>query len=54
MRAEMSWIADSIGLYARDGLYRVHAGPFADRTQADQVASRIEQSMDLRPVVITR
>jgi len=54
MRAEMSWLADSIGLYARDGLYRVHAGPFADRVQADRVASRIEQSMDLRPVVITR
>jgi rare lipoprotein A len=54
VRAEMSWLADSIGLYARDGLYRVHAGPFADRAQADQAASRIEQSMDLRPVVITR
>lgn len=54
MRSEMSWLGDTIGLYARDGLYRVHAGPYADSRQADQVATRIEQTMDLRPVVITR
>ncbi len=54
MRAEMSWLAGAIGLYLRDGVYRVHAGPYSDRAQADQVATRIEQSMDLRPVVINR
>ena len=54
MRADMSWLAGAIGLYVRDGVYRVHAGPYADRAQADQVAARIEQSMDLRPVVISR
>lgn len=54
VRADLGWLADTIGLYVRDGVYRVHAGPYADRKQADQVAARIEQSMDLRPVVITR
>jgi rare lipoprotein A len=54
VRADLSWLADTIGLYMRDGLYRVHAGPYVDRSQADQVAARIEQTMDLRPVVITR
>ena len=54
MRIEMSWLAGSIGMYARDGLYRVHAGPYADRVQADEVARRIEQSMDLKPILITR
>jgi peptidoglycan lytic transglycosylase len=54
MRVEMAWLASAIGLYARDGLYRIHAGPYADRTQADSVATRIEQSMDLRPILITR
>jgi len=54
MRIEMNWLAGSIGMYARDGLYRVHAGPYADRVQADEVARRIEQSMDLKPILITR
>jgi rare lipoprotein A len=54
MRVEIAWLADAIGLYARDGLYRVHAGPYSDRTQADEVATRIERSMDLKPVLITR
>ena len=54
MRIEMSWLAGAIGMYARDGLYRVHAGPYADRIQADDVARRVEQSMDLKPILITR
>ena len=47
-------LGDAIRLYARDGLYRVHAGPYADAGQADRVAARIEQTIDIRPVVITR
>jgi rare lipoprotein A len=54
VRTDLSWLGDAIGLYVRDGMYRVHAGPYADRGQADQVATRIEQTVDLRPVVITR
>jgi peptidoglycan lytic transglycosylase len=54
VRTELNWLAGTIGLYLRDGVYRVHAGPYPDRTQADQIATRIEQSVDLRPVVITR
>jgi rare lipoprotein A len=54
MRAEIAWLAGELGLYARDGVYRVHAGPYSDRTQADRVASRIEQTMALRPVLLIR
>jgi len=54
MRAELGWLSDSIAMYGRDGLYRVHAGPYADRDQATRVAERLEQSTELRPVIITR
>jgi len=54
MRVEMSWLGSAISVYLRDGVYRVHAGPYPDRLAADQVATRIERSMDLRPVVISR
>ena len=54
MRSEIAWLGDAIRLYARDGLYRVHAGPYVDARQADQVATRIEQTIDIRPIVIVR
>ena len=54
MRVEMNWLGGAISVYLRDGVYRVHAGPYPDRVAADQIATRIERSMDLRPVVISR
>ena len=54
MRAELGWLADSIVMYGRDGLYRVHAGPYTDRDEATRIAERLEQSTELRPVIITR
>ncbi|MEO8627000.1 MAG: septal ring lytic transglycosylase RlpA family protein [Betaproteobacteria bacterium] len=54
IRSELSWLSESLAVFTRDGLYRVHIGPYPDREQASQVASRIAQSMDVRPVVISR
>jgi rare lipoprotein A len=53
MRAQLAWLADVIGVQAENGLYRVRVGPYADRDQAAQVAMRIEQSLDLKPAVVT-
>ncbi len=54
IRSELSWLSESLAVFPRDGLYRVHIGPYTDREQATQVASRIGQSMDVHPVVISR
>jgi rare lipoprotein A len=54
MRVQLDWLSDNVGLYGRDGWYRVHAGPYADRDQATRIAERIEQSTELRPVIILR
>jgi cell division septation protein DedD len=35
-------------------VYRVQAGPYASREDALQAAARIEQALDLKPVVISR
>ena len=53
-RTELAWLADNMALYGREGLYRVHAGPYADRDAATRIAERIEQSSELRPVIILR
>jgi len=54
MRAELGWMSESIALHAEAGLFRVVAGPYPDRSQALHAAARIQQSLDLKPLVITR
>ena len=54
MRSLLGWLGDNVALYGREGLYRVHAGPYASRDEATQVAERIEQATELRPVIILR
>ena len=54
MRTELGWLSENIAMYGRDGWYRVHAGPYTDRDEATRVAERLEQSTELRPVIITR
>lgn len=54
MRAELSSLADTLSISAKDGLFRVHAGPYADQTLAQQVADKIAQSLAIRPVLLVR
>lgn len=54
VRAQLAWLAENMALYGREGLYRVHAGPFGDRDEATRIAERIEQTSELRPVIILR
>lgn len=54
MRAELSSLADTLSISAKDGLFRVHAGPYADQTLAQQVADKIAQSLAIRPVLLIR
>ena len=54
LQAELGWLSDVTGIYRRDGVYRVQAGPYTDRTEALRVANRIEQALDLKPVLINR
>ncbi|PWT74301.1 MAG: septal ring lytic transglycosylase RlpA family lipoprotein [Proteobacteria bacterium] len=51
MRTELAWLAESLNVEAHNGLYRVRAGPYADRAQAGEVAQRIEQALDLKPAL---
>lgn len=54
MRAELSSLADTLSISAKDGLFRVYAGPYADQTLAQQVADKIAQSLAIRPVLLVR
>ena len=54
MRAELSAVADTLGISAKDGLFRVHAGPYADQILAQQAADKIAQSLAIKPVLLVR
>jgi len=54
LQGQVGWLADSMHIYPRDGLYRVHAGPYPNRSEARSVADRVNQSLGLKPFVLTR
>jgi rare lipoprotein A len=54
MRVELSSVADTLSISAKDGLFRVHAGPYADQTLAQQAADKIAQSLAIKPVLLVR
>ena len=54
MRAQVDWTASTLHIFARDGLYRVLAGPYTREVEARQAADRISQALGVRPFVLTR
>ena len=54
MKAQVEWLATTLHIFARDGLFRVRAGPYASQPEARQAADRINQALGLKPFVLTR
>jgi rare lipoprotein A len=54
MKTQMGELGDNLHVYTRDGLYRVHAGPYANQAEARSSAERIAQALGLKPMVLTR
>lgn len=54
LRAQLDWLAPALHVFARDNLFRVHAGPYANQQQAQQAAERINRSMGIQPMVLMR
>jgi rare lipoprotein A len=52
--SEMDWLAPVLAVFGDDRLYRLQAGPYADREQAQGVARRVRQSMQLTPMIVDR
>lgn len=51
---ELSWLNDAISVLARDGLFRLHVGPYRSQDEARAVAERIGRDLDLKAVVLVR
>ncbi len=54
LRAQIDWLAPALHVYRKEGLFRVHAGPYASEPAARAAADRISQALGIKPMVLTR
>jgi rare lipoprotein A len=54
LRMQVDWLASSLHVYAKDGLFRVHAGPYANQPDARAAAEKLNQALGIKAVVTSR
>jgi peptidoglycan lytic transglycosylase len=54
LRAQIDGLAPALHIYRRQGLFRVHAGPYASEADARAAADRISQALGIKPMVFVR
>ena len=54
MRMDLGWLAGSMQLYRGESLYKVRAGPYPSRAEAERAAERIRQELGFTPFVLNR
>ena len=54
MRIDLGWLADSMNIYRKDGLYRVNAGPYISREEAGRAAERVQKELGFKALVLER
>jgi rare lipoprotein A len=52
LKQQFGWLAARLHVAPRDGLYRVHAGPYPNQTEARHIANRIGDSLGPRPILL--
>lgn len=50
-KVQFEWLADRLQVREREGLYRVHVGPYPNQADARQAADRIAVALGVKPVV---
>ena len=51
---QLAWLNDAIQVYSRDGMFRLHLGPYRSRDEANSMADKIRDALQLKPVVVVR
>lgn len=54
MRAEFPDLSNLLRISLKDGLFKVHAGPYSNQILARQVANKISQSLPMKPVLLVQ
>jgi rare lipoprotein A len=51
---QLTWLNDAIQIFSRDGMFRLHLGPYRDRDEANVMAEKIREALQFKPVVVVR
>ncbi len=51
---QLAWLNDPIQIHARNGMYRLHLGPYHDRVAAGGMAEKLRDALQFKPVVVVR
>jgi rare lipoprotein A len=54
LKSQVDWLAPALHVYPKDGLFRVHAGPYTTQADARAAAERIGQALGIKAMVLTR
>jgi rare lipoprotein A len=54
LRMQVEWLASALHVYAKDGFFRVHAGPYANQAEARAAADKLNQTLGIKAVVTVR
>jgi rare lipoprotein A len=54
MSTQLAWLDKPVEVYRRDGLFRLHVGPYRDRTEARRVADQIGATLEMKPSIVVR
>jgi rare lipoprotein A len=51
---QLDWLTEAVHVHVKDGMYRLHLGPYRDAQEAGRVAERIRDALAFKPFVIQR
>jgi len=52
--ADLDWIAPLLAVFSEPGAFRLQAGPYASRDEAQGIAQRVRDALQLVPVIVER
>ncbi|MCK5435480.1 MAG: SPOR domain-containing protein, partial [Nitrosomonadaceae bacterium] len=52
MRTELPEFANTLAITAKNGLFKVHTGPYSDQILARQAADKISQNVSISPILL--
>jgi peptidoglycan lytic transglycosylase len=51
---QLAWLNDAIRIFLREGMFRLHLGPYRNRNEAYAIAEKIRAELDFKPLVVNK
>jgi rare lipoprotein A len=52
--SQLTWLNEALGVVLVDGLFKVHAGPYAERAEAQRAGDRMRSGLGLSPLIVRK